>query len=201
MNCYPRSLHQQDGKRQANITCTDNRNLHFCFFPTTKINRAIDQMISSIDPDLVATSSTLEETLRQSPPFFTSTLAAVFSSAVGILGIVLVSMGIYGTVSYIVVLRTREVGIRMAVGAQKRDILRLILSESLRPVFAGLLVGMFLAVGASYLLRGFIYRGSTFDGISLIGTSVLFLGITLLAAYPPSLRATRVDPIVALRNE
>lgn len=163
--------------------------------------RAIDQIISSVDPDLVATTSTLQETLRQSPPFFISSVAAAFASTVGFLGLLLVSMGIYGTVSYVVVLRTREVGIRMAVGAQKRDILRLILRESTRPVFAGLVVGMFLAVGASYLFRGILYRASSVDVISLIGTSVLFLAITLLAAYPPSLRATRVDPIVALRNE
>jgi putative ABC transport system permease protein len=110
-------------------------------------------------------------------------------------------MGIYGTVSYIVVLRTREVGIRMAVGAEKHDILRLILSESTQPVIAGLFVGMILAVGASYLLRGVLYGLHTVDGISFIGVSLLFLAVALLAAYPPSRRATRVDPMVALRYE
>jgi putative ABC transport system permease protein len=110
-------------------------------------------------------------------------------------------MGIYGTVSYIVVLRTREIGIRMAIGAQKRDILGLILRESIRPVLAGLLVGMFLAVGASYLLRGILYGLGTVDAISFVGVSLLFLAIALLAAYPPSRRAMRVDPMVALRYE
>ena len=110
-------------------------------------------------------------------------------------------MGIYGTVSYIVVLRTREVGIRMAIGAQERDILGLILCESTRPVIAGLLAGMFLAVGASYLLRGVLYGLHTVDGISFVGVSLLFLAIALLAAYPPARRAMRVDPMVALRYE
>jgi ABC-type antimicrobial peptide transport system permease subunit len=156
---------------------------------------------SSIDPDLVASSSTLQEMLRGSPPFIVSSLAAAFASTVGLLGLLLASMGIYGTVSYIVVLRTREVGIRMAIGAQKSDILGLILRESTRPVLAGLLVGMFLAVGASYLLRGVLYGLPTIDGISLIGVSLLFLVMAVLAAYPPSRRALRVDPMVALRYE
>jgi len=110
-------------------------------------------------------------------------------------------MGIYGTVSYIVVLRTREVGIRMAIGAQKRDVLGLILRESARPVFAGLVAGIFLAVGASYLARGLLYGLNGVDGVSLAGVSLLFMAIALLASYPPARRAMRVDPMVALRYE
>jgi predicted permease len=166
-----------------------------------QVIRAIDPVISSIDPDLVATSSTLEEMLRRSAPFIVSSFAAAIASTVGLIGLLLASMGIYGTVSYIVVLRTREIGIRMAVGAQERNILRLILRESTRPVIAGLLVGMFLAAGASYLLRGLLYGLNTVDGISFVGVSLLFLAIALLAAYPPSRRAMRVDPTVALRYE
>jgi ABC-type antimicrobial peptide transport system permease subunit len=110
-------------------------------------------------------------------------------------------MGIYGTVGYIVLLRTREVGIRMALGAQKRDILGLILAGSARPVIRGLLGGMFLAVGVSYLLRGVLYGLNAVDAVSFVGVSVLFLGIALLASYPPARRAMRVDPSVALRYE
>jgi ABC-type antimicrobial peptide transport system permease subunit len=110
-------------------------------------------------------------------------------------------LGIHGTVSYIVVLRTREVGIRMAIGAKKRDILGLILGESTRPVLVGLLTGMLLSVGASYLLRGLLYGLHTVDGISFAGVSLLFLSVALLAAYRPARRAMRVDPVVALRYE
>jgi predicted permease len=163
--------------------------------------RAINPVISSIDPDLTITALTLQEMLRWSTPFISSRLAAAVASAVGLIGLLLATMGIYGTVSYVVVLRTREVGIRMAVGAQKRDILGLILYESTRPVLGGLLVGMFLAVGASYLLRGVLYGLNTIDGVSFLGVSLLFFAIALLAAYPPSRRAMRVDPIVALRYE
>jgi ABC-type antimicrobial peptide transport system permease subunit len=110
-------------------------------------------------------------------------------------------VGIYGTVSYIVVLRPREVGIRMALGAQKRAILELMLQQCMRPVLAGLLAGMFLAVGASYLLREALHGLSSVDGISFAGVSLVFLAIALFAAYVPSRRAMGVDPIVALRYE
>jgi predicted permease len=166
-----------------------------------QVVRAMDAMISSVDPDLVATSSTLQEMLHRSPPFIISSLAAAIASAVGLLGLLLASMGIYGTVSYIVLLRTREVGIRMAVGAQKRDILGLILGGSARPVITGLLAGMILSVGASYLLRGVLYGLNAVDPISFVGVPLLFLAIALIAAYPPARRAIRVDPVVALRYE
>jgi putative ABC transport system permease protein len=167
----------------------------------TLVLRAIDSVIPAVDPDLVATSSTLDAMLHRSQSFIVSGIAAAVASTVGVLGLLLALMGIYGTVSYIVLLRTREIGIRMAVGAQKRDIVGLIVGESTRPVLAGLLAGMFLAVGVSYLLRDLLFGLSAVDSISFFGVSFLFLAITLLAAYPPARRAMRVDPSVALRYE
>ncbi len=158
-------------------------------------------MISAVDSNLVATSSTLDEMLRLTPPFVVSGLAAVFASSIGLLGLALASMGIFGTVSYTVVLRTREVGIRMALGAKKRDVLELMLRESTRPVVAGLLIGASLAAGVSYLIRGILYGLNTIDVFSFAGVPLLFLGISLFAAYLPSRRAMRVDPIEALRYE
>ena len=166
-----------------------------------QVVRAINPLVSSIDPDLTVTALTLAEMLPWSAPFLAARLAAVIATAVGLIGLLLATMGIYGTVSYVVVLRTREVGIRMAVGAEKRDILGLMLRESTRPVIAGLLAGMVLALGASYLLRSVLYGLGAVDGISFIGVSLLFWAIALLAAYPPSRRAMRVDPTVALRYE
>ena len=138
---------------------------------------------------------------RVAPYSLRSAIETELQHTSGLIGLVLALMGIYGTVSYIVVLRTREIGIRMAVGAQRRDILGLILRESTRPVLAGLLVGMLLAVGASHVLRGLLFGLNTVDGISFVGVSLLFLAIALLAAYPPARRAMRVDPMVALRYE
>jgi ABC-type antimicrobial peptide transport system permease subunit len=166
-----------------------------------QIIHSIGPTISSVDPNLVAYSFTLEEMLRQTESFLASSLSAVIASTVGILGLLLASMGIYGTVSYVVVLRTREVGIRMALGAKKSDVLILMLSESTRPVVAGLVAGMCLAEGASYLLRDVLYGLHTVDSISFAGVSLVFLAIALLASYVPSRRAMRVDPVVALRYE
>jgi predicted permease len=168
--------------------------------PTQLVN-AIGPIILSIDPNLTAYTFTLEEMLRQTESFLASSISAAIASSIGILGLLLASMGIYGTVSYIVVLRTREVGIRMALGAGKRNILDLMLREGMRPVLAGLVAGMSLAVGASYLLRGVLYGLKGIDGISFAGVSALFLTIALFASYLPSRRAMRVDPVVALRYE
>lgn len=163
--------------------------------------KAIEAVIVSIDPNLMATISTLEEALHQSPPFVVSSIAAALASAVGLFGLLLASMGIYGTVSYIVVLRTREVGIRMAIGAQKRDVLALILQETARPVVTGLLAGMMLATVASYAARGLLYGLNGIDVISFAGVGILFLTIALLASLAPARRAMGVDPMVALRHE
>ena len=165
------------------------------------VMKLIDPLVSSIDPGIVVSTTTLEEMLRQTPEFAASSLAAAIASTLGLFGLLLASMGIYGTVSYIVLLRTREVGIRMAIGAQRRDILRLILLESVRPVMAGLLVGIFLAMEASTLLKGVLYGLNAVDPISFAGVSALFLAIALLAAYAPARRAMHVDPNIVLRYE
>jgi len=165
------------------------------------VEGAIDSVVSSVDPGLVASTATLDEMLRQTPPFIGAAFAAAVAITVSLFGLLLAAMGIYGTVSYMVVLRTREVGIRMAIGARKRDILGLMMRQGTRPVFAGLIVGMLLAVEASHLLRGVLYGLNTVDSISFLGASCVFLTVALLATWPPSRRATRVDPMVALRYE
>ena len=162
---------------------------------------ALGPVMASVDPNLAARFATLEQMLRATEPFLASTLAAAIATITGILGLLLAAIGIYGTVSYIVVLRTREVGIRVALGAKKRDILGLILSESTRPVFAGLSAGVVLAAGVAYLLRHVLYGVHTIDGLSFGGVSLLFVAVALLAALVPSQRALRVEPTVALRCE
>lgn len=167
----------------------------------TEVAAALGPLIAAVDPNLAVRSATLEEMLRQTPPFIGSTLAAAVASGTGLLGLILVSIGIYGTVSYIVLLRTREVGIRMALGARKADILGLILRDSTQPVVGGLVAGVALASGVAYLLRHVLYGIHTIDGLSFGGVSLLLLLIALLAALIPSRRAMHVEPVVALRYE
>ena len=167
----------------------------------TIVSRAIDDVVASVGADLIVSTATLEEMLRQTPPFLGAWFAALVACTVGLFGLVLAAMGIYGTISYMVVLRTREVGIRIAIGAQRGDIRGLMVRDSTRPVLAGLGAGMLLAVGASYLLRAVLYGVHLVDGVSFLGASLLFLTIALLATLPASRRATRVDPMVALRYE
>jgi predicted permease len=166
-----------------------------------RLKKVVGPLVSFVDPDVMTTVSTLQELLRDTAPFITSSLGAAMAYVVGFAGLILSLMGIYGTVSYIVALRTREVGIRIAVGAQKTDILRLILDQSARPVLAGIGTGIVLGFGASFVLRGVLYGLNPVDPLAFGGTSAAFLSIALTAAYPPSRRAMRVDPVVALRYE
>ena len=162
---------------------------------------AIEPTISAVDPNIIASVSTLEEMRRQAPVFLIASISSGVALTLGSLGLFLALIGIYGTVSYIVVSRTKEVGIRMAMGAQRSDVLRLILGESEWPVLVGLMTGIVVAIGLSYLARGLLYGISGVDPISVACVSFLFLFVALLAPYGPARRAMRVDPMVALRYE
>jgi macrolide transport system ATP-binding/permease protein len=159
----------------------------------------LGRQLHAVDPNLVVYTETLEGLLTSTPTFVVTRLSAIFASLIGVLGLVLACVGIYGTVSYAVVRRTREVGIRMALGAPQGSVLRLIVLESGRPVLLGLIVGVAGAAAASRLLRSLLFGLGTLDPISFAGVGSLFLLIALLAAYLPARRAAQVDPMVALR--
>lgn len=161
----------------------------------------IASAVSAVDPDLVVSFATLDDLLRQTPAFIAAGLAASIASCVGLLGFLLACTGIYSTVSYLVVLRTQEVGIRMALGATRSRILGLILKDSSKPVLIGLGLGFLLSLEVSNLLHGILYGLHRLDGISFLGVSTLFFTLSLCAAYIPSRRAMKVDPMVALRYE
>jgi predicted permease len=123
------------------------------------------------------------------------------ASGFGALAIVLAAVGLYGTLAYAVNRRTREIGVRLALGAQRRSIMLLVIGESLAIVGGAIVAGIPLSVGAGYLLRAFLFGVDAYDTPALIGSSAVLAVVCVLAALAPAHRASRVDPIRALKYE
>jgi len=135
------------------------------------------------------------------PYFVVSRIGGVLASIVGALGLLLACLGVYGVVSYSVVQRTREIGIRMALGAQSVQVLRPVVTEGLRPILFGVALGVLASAGVSRALSATLFGLSPLDPASFAGVSLLLIAIALLATWLPARRATRVDPMLALRYE
>src|SRR5207244_4129530 len=115
--------------------------------------------------------------------------------------LLLASIGIYGAVAYTVEQRTGEIGVRMALGAQTRDVLRLVVNQGMKPVLVGLAIGIAAAFALGRLIGSQLYQVSAHDPLLLGGATVLLMAIALMACLLPARRATNVDPITALRSE
>ena len=165
-----------------------------------RIADEIRTLIASMDPTLaIVTSQTLEDSTALG--LVTQRVAASLSGSLGIVGLLLAGIGIYGVTAYAVARRTREIGIRIALGAQRRDIVGMVLGQGMSIAAIGFVVGSVLAAAASQVLSGFLFGIPPLDPVPFTGAVVLLLAIGLAACYLPARRATKVDPVVALRYE
>jgi predicted permease len=158
------------------------------------------QVIHSLDPELplakVAALTTLvNESMAQ--PRFSMLLLTSF----GILALMLACIGMYGVISYSVTQRTQEIGVRMALGAARRNVFALVLGRGARLVTVGIGIGLVAAWGVTRTMSSFLYGVAPTDPLTFGAVSLLLAEVALLACYLPARRATRIDPILALRYE
>jgi predicted permease len=166
----------------------------------TSLAIPIQKAIAQIDPDLpVSKVLTMEEIIGESTA--TSSFSATLVLAFAGLSLLLAAVGLYGVLSYLVTQRTTEIGIRIALGARRSQLLQLILLDGLRPAFAGLALGIAGSVAATQLIRSVLYATRPLDATVYLAVTGTLLLTAVAACLLPAMRASRVDPMHALRSE
>jgi putative ABC transport system permease protein len=167
--------------------------------PNSAVN-GVRQKLREVDSDLpMANVRTMQEWISTSAaqPRLNSALLEIFS----LVALLIAAIGIYGLLSYSVNQRTREIGVRVALGAQRSDILRLVAREGMIIALAGIGAGLVAAFAISRVIASLLYGVQAHDLMTFAGVAVVLLFVAAIACYVPALRATRIDPIVALRYE
>ncbi|MFL6568711.1 MAG: ABC transporter permease [Chthoniobacterales bacterium] len=158
------------------------------------------KIVQELDPSIsVYAMKTLRQHLGTS--LFPARMAAIALGSFGVLALILAAVGIYGVMSHVVAGRTREIGLRMALGAQLSDVQKLILKQGMLLAAIGSLCGLIIAFGGARLMKSLLYGVSASDPITFTCVALLLLGIALLACWIPARRASRVQPMIALRAE
>jgi putative ABC transport system permease protein len=169
-------------------------------FDPARLAPAVQQAVWDVDPDQPVTNlATLEEFVSEtlSEQRFLALLVGVFAAV----AVLLTAVGIYGVMSFLVGDRTHEIGVRRALGARDREVLKLVVRQGFEVTLAGLAVGMAGALAVTHSLSSMLYGVSATDPATLAGVTVLLAAVGLAASYIPARRATKVDPLVALRYE
>ena len=157
-------------------------------------------IVRTLDANLpVFNIRTLEE--QRTSSLYTSRLVATLLSLLGALALLLAAFGLYAVMAFSVAQRTREIGVRMALGAGRWEILRLMVGQGMIPVAIGVGIGLAAAAASTRLLRTLLYGVEPYDLVTFAGVAILLAGVALAASAIPARRATRVDPMVALRYE
>jgi len=180
-----------DGRRWLVVRSRDN---------AAALTPAVEQAIWSVDKDQpIARIATMDDRLAASAA--ERRFSLILFELFGVIALVLAAVGIYGVLAGSVSERTREIGVRLALGAQRRDVLALILGQGLKLTLSGVALGLVAAWAATRLLINLLYGISATDPLSFGGVALLLIGVALVACYLPAHRATRVDPLTALRHE
>jgi predicted permease len=205
----------------ANLSRTDTS---FVYLPTNPSKFYDYNVLVHLRGDAIRNSTALRTSLKSSSPELElgqsldsflrfqrmmPEAIAKFTAILAALAVLLAAVGIYGVMAFLVSQRTREIGIRVALGAMPRDVLRVIVVQGLRPVFAGGVIGLALCAGLSAVLRSMLsfpgtpdllFGVNAFDPATFVGFTLLLAAVALLACYVPARRALKVDPMVALRH-
>jgi putative ABC transport system permease protein len=170
--------------------------------PPETLALQVEEQVHEIDPALaVSDVMTMDQQIQGANGFFLFNLGARTAGGLGVLALLLAVIGIYGVVSYAVNRRAHEIGVRLAIGAQHCDILRMILRQGMALVAIGAAIGIAMALAIAHAVSRFLMGVSSNDPLTIFGVSVVLGSAALLACYLPARRAMRVDPMVALRYE
>ncbi len=159
----------------------------------------VKELVRSLDKDAFVTVEPLEENVRRM--LEPERMGAWFSSAVSLLALMIATTGIYGMLSYHVAERTSEIGIRMALGAQRRNVLLLIVGDGMKLAGIGTAIGLIAAIALTRVMSTMVFGVVSTDAATFIAVSIGALVVACLACYVPARRATKVDPLLTLRNE
>ena len=191
---------------------------NFLYFPYSQDYTSFLTVVARTDGDAEVLAAELLRTARDADPdfwawevktmerhigtmFVPAQLSAVALTAFALVAIVLAAIGLYGIVSYAVSQRTREIGIRLSLGAETRSVVSLLMASGLRPVLLGAALGLVVSLLLSRLIGGLLFGVGSLDPWAFLGTVVVLVATALAAAGLPAMRASRVDPVTALRTE